>query len=64
MLSTVTQHMQDKQGIRPSQRGFLKGKSHLTVLIRRPVDVARLDVRKAFDLFLTVFSWRRQQAMA
>ena len=31
--STITQHMQDNQMIRPSQHGFMKGRSCLTNLI-------------------------------
>ena len=33
ILSTITQHMQDNQMIRPSQHGFMKGRSCLTNLI-------------------------------
>ncbi|KAJ7408312.1 rna-directed dna polymerase from mobile element jockey-like [Pitangus sulphuratus] len=33
ILSTITQHVQDNQGIRPSQPGFVKGRSCLTNLI-------------------------------
>ena len=33
ILRKVTQHMQDKQGIKPNQRGFMKGRSCLTNLI-------------------------------
>ena len=33
ILSTIIQHMQDKQTIRPSQHGFMKGRSCLTNLI-------------------------------
>ena len=32
-LSTITQHMQDNQGIRPSQRGFMTDRSCSTNLI-------------------------------
>ena len=33
ILSEITQHVQDNQGIRPSQHGFTKGGSCLTNLI-------------------------------
>jgi len=32
-LSALTRHVQDNQGIRPSQHGFTKGRSFLTSLI-------------------------------
>jgi len=32
ILSEITQQVQDNQGIRPSQHGFMKGKSCLTNL--------------------------------
>jgi len=53
--------MHDNQGIRPSQHGFMKGKSFLTNLISfcdqvtrivdegKTVDVLYLDSSKAFD---------------
>ena len=52
--------MQDNQGIRPSQHGFMKGRSCLTNLISynqathlvdegEAVDVIYLDYSKAFD---------------
>ncbi|KAJ7410703.1 RNA-directed DNA polymerase from mobile element jockey-like protein [Pitangus sulphuratus] len=55
--STITQHMQDNQGIKPSQYGFMKGRSCLTNLIsfcglmdeRRAVDVIYLYVSEVFD---------------
>ena len=61
ILSTITQHMRDNQGIRPSQHGFMKGGSCLTNLISfydrvtclldegKAVDVVYLDFSKAFD---------------
>ena len=61
ILSVVTQHVQDNQGIRPSQHGFMKGRSCLTNLITfydwvttlvnkgKAVDVVYLDFSKAFD---------------
>ncbi|XP_054034985.1 uncharacterized protein LOC128899525, partial [Dryobates pubescens] len=61
ILSAITQHLKDGQGIRPSQHGFRKGRSCLTNLISfydqvtrlvdvgRPVDVVYLDLSKAFD---------------
>lgn len=58
--SVMTQHKQDKQGIRPRQHGFRKGRSFLTDLIfsdevtcvlnkGKAVDVVCLDCSKAFD---------------
>ena len=60
ILSTITQHMWDNQMIRPSQHGFMKGRSCLTNLISyntvtclldegKAVDVVYLDFSKAFD---------------
>ncbi|RMB88030.1 hypothetical protein DUI87_35617 [Hirundo rustica rustica] len=61
ILSAITQHLQDGQGIRPSQHGFTKGRSCLTNLVSlydqvtrlvdagKAVDVVYLDVSKAFD---------------
>ena len=61
ILSTITQHLQGKQGIRPSQHGFMKGRSCLTNLISfydqvthllnegKAVDIVCLDFSKAFD---------------
>ncbi|KAK4816396.1 hypothetical protein QYF61_016713 [Mycteria americana] len=61
MLSAITWHVQDNQVIRPSQHGFMKGRSCLTNLISfydkmtclehkgKAVDVVYLDISKAFD---------------
>ncbi|KAK4815696.1 hypothetical protein QYF61_006679 [Mycteria americana] len=61
ILSAITQHVEDNQGIKPSQHGFRKGRSCLTNLISfydkvtrlvdegKAVDVVYLDVSKAFD---------------
>ncbi|GAB0179579.1 hypothetical protein GRJ2_000423200 [Grus japonensis] len=61
ILSANTQHVQDNQVIRPSQHGFMKGRSCLTNLIsfydkvthlvdeEKAVDVVYLDFTKAFD---------------
>jgi len=61
ILSAPTGHVKDNQGIRPSQHGFMQGRSCLTNLISfhdqvtRPVDegkavdVIYLDFSKAFD---------------
>ncbi|NWT71497.1 RTXE polymerase, partial [Prunella himalayana] len=62
ILSVITQHLQDGQGIRPSQQGFRRGRSCLTNLISfyeqvtclvdagKAVDVdVYLDFSKAFD---------------
>ncbi|KAK4825912.1 hypothetical protein QYF61_003407 [Mycteria americana] len=62
ILSAITQHAQDNQGIKPSQHGFMKGRSCLTNLIsfydketclvdeEKAVDVVYLDFSKAFDM--------------
>ncbi|TRZ07552.1 hypothetical protein HGM15179_019554 [Zosterops borbonicus] len=62
ILGAITQNMQDNQGIRPSQHGFMKGMSCLTNLISfydkvtclvdegRTVDMVYLDFSKAFDI--------------
>ncbi|KAK4822666.1 hypothetical protein QYF61_019033 [Mycteria americana] len=61
ILSELSRHVQANQGIRPSQCGFMKGKSCLTNLISfydqmtclvdegKAVDVIYLDFSKAFD---------------
>ncbi|KAK4810169.1 LOW QUALITY PROTEIN: hypothetical protein QYF61_010481 [Mycteria americana] len=61
ILSAITQHVEDNQGIKPSQHGFRKGRSCLTNLISfydkvtrlvdegKAVDVVYLDFSKAFD---------------
>jgi len=61
ILNAITQHVQESQGIRPSQRGFMKGKSCPTNLISfydqvtclvdevKAVDVVYPDFSKAFD---------------
>jgi len=61
ILSVLTGHVKDSQGIRPSQHGFMKGRSCLTNLISsydqvtcledegKAVDVVYLDFSKAFD---------------
>ncbi|KAK4817308.1 hypothetical protein QYF61_009161 [Mycteria americana] len=60
ILSAITRHVQDNQGIGPSQHGFMKGRSCLINLISfydkvtrlvdegRAVDVVYLDFSKAF----------------
>ncbi|KAK4817511.1 hypothetical protein QYF61_017756 [Mycteria americana] len=62
ILSAITQHVQDNQVIRPSQHGFMKGRSCLTNLISfyekathlvdegKAVGVGYLDFSKAFDI--------------
>ncbi|GAB0185764.1 mitochondrial enolase superfamily member 1 [Grus japonensis] len=42
ILSAITRHIQDNQGIRPSQHGFMRGRSCLTNLISFYVKVTRL----------------------
>jgi len=61
ILSALTRHVKDNQGIRPSQHGFMKGTSCLTNLISfydqvthlvdegKAMDVIYLDFSKAFD---------------
>jgi len=61
ILSVLTTHVENHQGIRPSQHGFMKGRSCLTNLISfydqvnclvdegKAVDVVYLDFSKAFD---------------
>ncbi|GAB0209701.1 mitochondrial enolase superfamily member 1 [Grus japonensis] len=61
ILSAIKQHVQDNQVIRPSQHGFVKGRSALTNLISfydkvtclvdegNAVDVVYLDFSRAFD---------------
>ncbi|KAK4826389.1 LOW QUALITY PROTEIN: hypothetical protein QYF61_008060, partial [Mycteria americana] len=60
ILSAITRHVEDNQGIKPSQHGFRKGRSCLTNLISydkvtrlvdegKAVDVVYLDFSKAFD---------------
>jgi len=61
ILSALTGHVKDNQEIRPSQHGFMKGRSCLTNLISfydrmtcpldegKAVDVIYLDLSKAFD---------------
>ncbi|KAK4808471.1 LOW QUALITY PROTEIN: hypothetical protein QYF61_005788 [Mycteria americana] len=61
ILSAITRHVQNNQGIKPSQHGFRKGRSCLTNLISfydkvtclvdegKAVDVVYLDFSKAFD---------------
>ncbi|KAK4811175.1 hypothetical protein QYF61_019806 [Mycteria americana] len=61
ILSALTRHVENNQGIKPSQHGFRKGRSCLTNLISfydkvtrlvdegKAVDVVYLDFSKAFD---------------
>ncbi|KAK4807414.1 hypothetical protein QYF61_001177 [Mycteria americana] len=60
ILSAIMWHVQDNQVIKPSQRGFRKGRSYLANLISydkvtclvdegKAVDVVYLDFSKAFD---------------
>ena len=61
VLREITQHVGDNRGIRPSQHGFMKGRSCLTNLISfydpvthlvdegTAVDVVYLDFSKAFN---------------
>ncbi|KAK4818854.1 hypothetical protein QYF61_020073 [Mycteria americana] len=61
ILSATTRHVENNQGLKPSQHGFRKGRSCLTNLISfynkvtclvdegKAVDVVYLDIGKAFD---------------
>ncbi|KAJ7405403.1 RNA-directed DNA polymerase from mobile element jockey-like protein [Pitangus sulphuratus] len=76
ILSANTQHLQDGQGIRPSQHGFRRGRSCLTNLISfydqvtplvdkgKAVDVVYLDFSKAFDTISYSIFLERLQPMA
>ncbi|PKU28055.1 rna-directed dna polymerase from mobile element jockey-like [Limosa lapponica baueri] len=62
ILSAITRHVQDNHVIRPSQHGFMKGRSYSTNLISfcdkvtclvdegKAVDVVYLNFSKAFDM--------------
>ncbi|KAK4825384.1 LOW QUALITY PROTEIN: hypothetical protein QYF61_027150 [Mycteria americana] len=53
ILSAITRHVEDNQGIKPSQHGFRKGRSCLTNLISFYDKVTRLvDEGKAVDNWL------------
>ena len=57
ILCAITQHLEDGQGIRPSQHGFRRGRSCLTVLISFYDQVTRLvDAGKAVDVVYLDFS--------
>ncbi|KAK4816568.1 hypothetical protein QYF61_017958 [Mycteria americana] len=57
ILSVLSRHIQANQGIRPSQHGFMKGKSCLTSLISFYDQVTRLvDEAKAVDVIYLDFS--------
>ncbi|GAB0178040.1 mitochondrial enolase superfamily member 1 [Grus japonensis] len=57
ILSAIMQHVQDKQVIRPSQHGFMKGRSCWTNLISFYDKVTCLvDERKAVDVIYRDFS--------
>jgi len=57
VLSVLTGHMKDNQGIRPSQYEFMKGRSCLTNLISCHDKVTHLmDEGKAVDVVYLVFS--------
>ena len=71
ILSTIMWHVQDNQGIRPSQEGFMKGRSCLTNLISfydqvthlvhegKAVDVFSWTLVKPLTPFPTAFSCRK-----
>ncbi|KAK4807143.1 hypothetical protein QYF61_018484 [Mycteria americana] len=64
ILSAITRHVENNQGIKPSQHGFRKGRSCLTTLISfydkvtrlvdegKSVDVVCLDFSKPFTILL------------
>ncbi|KAK4825843.1 hypothetical protein QYF61_003094 [Mycteria americana] len=56
ILSAITQHVQDNQVIRLSQRGFMKGKSCLTNLIFYDKVTCLVDEGKAVDVVYLDFS--------
>ena len=57
ILSALTRHMKDNEGIRPSQHGFMKGRSCLTNLISFYDQVTCLvDEGKAMDVIYLHFS--------
>jgi len=57
ILSVLTGHVNDNQGIRPSQHGFMKGRSCLTNLISFYDQVTRLvDEGEAVDVIYLGFS--------
>ena len=70
ILSAIMQHLQDGQGIRPSQYGFRRGRSCLTNLIffydqvihlvdaGEAVDVVYLDFNKASDTVSHSIPWK------
>jgi len=56
-LSVLARHVQNNQGFRPSQHGFMKGRSCLANLISFYDQVARLvDEGKAVDIVYLDFS--------
>jgi len=57
ILCAITQHTQDNQMIRPSQHGFMKGRSCLSNLISFDGKMTHLvDEGKAADVFYLDFS--------
>jgi len=70
ILSALTGHMKDTQGIMPREHGFMKGRSCWTNMISfydqlthlagegKAVDVVCLDFSKAFNAVSTASSWR------
>jgi len=57
ILSALDRHVKDNQGIRPSQRGFMKGRSCLTKLISFYDKATHVvDEGKAVDVICLDFS--------
>ncbi|KAK4819994.1 hypothetical protein QYF61_017373 [Mycteria americana] len=66
ILSAITQHIQYNQVIRPSQHGFMKGRSCLTDVISFCDKMTHLvDEGKAVDvIYCPYFSWDRDNFLS
>ena len=49
ILDITSKQVEERKDIRDSQHGFAKGKSYLTIVEGRAVDVVYLDFIKAFE---------------
>ncbi|KAK4809102.1 LOW QUALITY PROTEIN: hypothetical protein QYF61_004038 [Mycteria americana] len=56
ILSAITRHVEDNQGIKPSQHGFRKGRSCLTTLISYDKVTCLVDEGKAVDVVYLDFT--------